>query len=544
MTAKLWFSLFLFAVVAIGANSPTAIAQRLTADANADEGDEPAEDSLSLTRDDDSQMDNADADRESSSADAADEEGSDDASLPGGGESGDADDVGTESVSADSDSDSHAPDARGERLRLTIDAEESAESDANDEAETPHTLPAAKKKADENEPAPSPFAKQRGNQKNDPTANAKRPLVPSPLTKPQSTRPQPKRDESPRPLRDPNAAVAPTNAGKPYITKAFTKTKTAADEPELTEILDLCHAGLDTGLSKENAAYARRLMAWAHNRRGELRADAGNGAAAREDFEAAVTLDPKHWRAVHNRGVSFAGAGDLDSAIADLNRTLQMNPKFSNGFFNRGELRYDRGEFQQAIADYTEAIRLNPKDSGAYNSRGHAHYRLNQFRPALADYAAAIRIDPNNAAAYTNRGDTQADLGSYAEAVKDYQTAVKVNPRLGRAYQSAAWLMATCPDAAYRDEQRAVETAEKAIELDGDDSALYLETLAAAQASAGQFDEAAQTQQRAVKLIGDSDRGRAKRRLALYKKGLAFRDSVRAGATANAPKGPQRPSQR
>ena len=523
MAVRIWLIATILVALVAFANPRLATAQGLTPDASADESEEPA--------------------NEESSAAAPDDEG------PAGEEQESA----AASDATDSEK-SHEP----AQLEMTVDgeADDAADDNTRDEdtadRDTKRADDAASDRAttkdkdeiaDEEQPALSPFRKPTIQEQE--AAVPKRPLVSGPSAKAQAKRLQTHREETPPgTLRDPNAATSASNRGKPLITEAFAKTKTAGDEASLAEIIALCQSGLEAGLQKDNAAYARRLMAWSHNRRGEIRADAGSGEKAREDFETAVTLDPKHWRAVHNRGVSFAAAGNLDAAIADFDRTLQMNPKFANGYFNRGELRYDRREFAPAITDYTEAIRLNPKDAGAYNSRGHAYYRLNQFRSALADYTSAIRFDPANAAAYTNRGDAQADLGSYAEAVKDYQMAVKINPRLGRAYQSAAWLMATCPDETYRDESRAVETAEKAIELDGDDSPLYLETLAAAQANAGQFEEAAQTQQKAVKLVGDSDRGRAKRRLALYQKGVAFRDSIRSGATATAPKSPQRGPQR
>src|SRR5262249_4785115 len=156
---------------------------------------------------------------------------------------------------------------------------------------------------------------------------------------------------------------------------------------------------------------------------------------------------------------------------------INMNPKFANAWYNRGELKYDQGNYQSALQDYDQAISLNPSDAGCYNSRGHASYRLGRLRDALRDYNQAVKLDPNDASILGNRGDAYRDQGAYGPAAADFRDAVRINPKLGRAYLSAAWLMATCPDAKYRDADKAVAAAEKALDLDGDKDYRYLDTL-------------------------------------------------------------------
>ncbi len=285
---------------------------------------------------------------------------------------------------------------------------------------------------------------------------------------------------------------------------------------------------MQAGLSGPMVPYTRQFMAWAHNRRGELRADADRSAESLEDFATAARLDGTKWRYFHNRGVSLATLAKYDAAVADFDQTIRMNPNYANAYFNRGELRYEKQDFAGAIQDYTQAIRLAPKDASAYNSRGHAHYRLEHFREALDDYNLAVRIDPTNAAAYTNRGDAYADQGQYAEAAHDYRTAIKLSPKLGRAYQSAAWLMATCPAENFRNPALAIEAAEKAIALDGDSDYRYVETLAAAQANAGDFDAAAATQKKVLALAPPEQRQRATSRLEEYHKGKPYREAARS----------------
>lgn len=316
-----------------------------------------------------------------------------------------------------------------------------------------------------------------------------------------SRTPQPVPADSSAPAKarfDPNARPMSPKVGQSDILKAYELSSTAATEEDFSRIIELCKSGLHKGVETRLISYGRKLSAWAYNRRGEVRADAGKSKEATEDFEASIALNGQQWRAVHNRGVCHAMQGDHSAAIADFTRTIELNPKFANAWFNRGEMHYESRDFVAAVRDYNQALKLNPRDAAALNSRGHALYRQRRTAEALTDYNKALELDPNSAAAYVNRGDLQADQGHFSEAANDYRTAIRINPSLGRAYQSAAWLMSTCPDEGFRNPELAIEAAQKAIELDGDADYRYLETLAAAQANAGEFEEAIKTQQRAM----------------------------------------------
>lgn len=335
----------------------------------------------------------------------------------------------------------------------------------------------------------------------------------------------------PQPLRDADAANAADAKDAPETThpdgraaleEAYAKSRAAATEGDYTEIITLCRRAQAGGANKTYEEYAERLMGWAYNRRGEARAKEGREAEALSDFEAAVAASGA-WRAVHNRGVSYAAAGKIEQAMADLNHALELNPRYPHAYFNRGELRYQQHDDEGAIEDYTLAIKLGSRAAAVYASRGHAYYRLQRFGDALRDYGEAIKRDPENAATLVNRGDTYSDVGQYGQAAKDYRAAVRVAPDNGRAFQAAAWLMATCPDTHYLDDELAVDAAQRAIELDGA-SYRNLSTLAAAQASAGLFKEARQTQEQAIAAAPKKDRLTAEKMIALYQRDIAYRD--------------------
>jgi Flp pilus assembly protein TadD len=93
-----------------------------------------------------------------------------------------------------------------------------------------------------------------------------------------------------------------------------------------------------------------------------------------------------------------------------------------------------------------------------------------------------------------------------------------------------AWLLATCGDGSVRNGQRALELAERANRLAGGQDVRVLDTLAAAYAEAGRFEEAVRTVQAAIQLASATGRTESARRmqerLRLYQAGQPYREAT------------------
>ena len=74
-----------------------------------------------------------------------------------------------------------------------------------------------------------------------------------------------------------------------------------------------------------------------------------------------------------------------------------------------------------------------------------------------------------------------------------------MEPDEADAYSHLAWVLATSPDALYRNGKRALELAEKAVKLDRNSH--YLAHLSAAYAEVGRFEEAIRTQLQGIALL-------------------------------------------
>ena len=217
-----------------------------------------------------------------------------------------------------------------------------------------------------------------------------------------------------------------------------------------------------------------------------------------------------------------------DEAILACSRAIDSKDpkvKLDEAYFNRGVEWAAQGKHDNAIVDYTNAIKLNPQYREAFNNRGNAYRRKNELDRALADYNEAIRLNPKRGMYYRNRGNVLSDQRDYAHALADYTEAIKIDANDASANDSAAWIMATAPDARLRDGKRALTLAMKACELTQWKNGSYVDTLAAAHAEDGNYAEAVRRQEQALADIGfeKSDGKNARTRLKLYKSGKPVR---------------------
>jgi tetratricopeptide (TPR) repeat protein len=161
----------------------------------------------------------------------------------------------------------------------------------------------------------------------------------------------------------------------------------------------------------------------------------------------------------------------------------------------------------------------------AFKNRGWAWFHKKEYDKALADYAEAIRLNPEFAQAFLDRGLIWSAKKEWGKALADYDEAIRIDPKFAWAHNNRAWVMATCPDAKYRDGRRAVAAARRACELSVWEQPKHLETLAAAFAEAGDFTEAVKWQKNALEIFQGEDAETARRLLKLYEEGKPYRQN-------------------
>jgi tetratricopeptide (TPR) repeat protein len=135
----------------------------------------------------------------------------------------------------------------------------------------------------------------------------------------------------------------------------------------------------------------------------------------------------------NDRGVAKFKVGNIKGAIQDYDRAISINPKYGESYVNRGIAKFKVGNIKGAIQDYDRAIAIDPKDGEAYYNRGIARFESGEERSAIQDFDRAIAIDPRDAEVYGNRGFAKSTLGDKKGAVADLTKAAKLFRQRGQA---------------------------------------------------------------------------------------------------------------
>ena len=323
--------------------------------------------------------------------------------------------------------------------------------------------------------------------------------------------------------RQPSSSARSNEPGGQLLVKAYELSLRASREEEFSQIVRWCAEAMRYGLEGENRQFALQLSAWALNRRGQLRSDENQHDLALADFRAALDFDQNCWRALHNRGVTYAQNGQFAEAFDDFCKVVELNPQFSKAFSNRATLYVQAGDMEKALADYDAALTIDPALTAALVGRGRLCHLSGRLQDALASFNAAIEQDPENAEVVCSRGDLLVDLGRYNDALQDYARAIDLNPKFEHAYRNGAWLLATCPDDAVRDSEGALKGAQAALDCGYGERHAALDTLAAALANAGRFEEAVGTVQQAIEIAPEEARPDYQARQQLYESRQPFR---------------------
>jgi tetratricopeptide (TPR) repeat protein len=85
------------------------------------------------------------------------------------------------------------------------------------------------------------------------------------------------------------------------------------------------------------------------NLRGAAAIFEGDFTGASAWFERAITLDPKHYRAVTNMGNAALESGDTDMAIEWYEKALRLNGDFPNAHHNLGVAYRKKGQIAKSI---------------------------------------------------------------------------------------------------------------------------------------------------------------------------------------------------
>lgn len=226
----------------------------------------------------------------------------------------------------------------------------------------------------------------------------------------------------------------------------------------------------------------------------------------------------------YERGLARAALSDHAGAVEDFTRAIELDPANHEARNERGTAFRRLGRLENARADFDAVIAAGVKHAAARTNRALVLLELGEVDGALADARAALEIDRRFAPAWEASGSAHLLKQDHAAAIEHYRTATELSPGFALAHNNFAWLLATSRTAALRNGTQAVQHATRACELTGFKNPDYLDTLAAAHATAGQFEQAVQRAREALEALPEDRREPVRQRLALYESGQPYHE--------------------
>lgn len=252
--------------------------------------------------------------------------------------------------------------------------------------------------------------------------------------------------------------------------------------------------------------------------------ETGDQAGAEEHLRRAIEENPAHGAAHFNLALLLGRTGRTGEGASHLERAADIDPENLQWRMMRAQARADAGNVSGARSELEEIVRLDPGAIEAH--RLLAAMLLEAGEPArAADHLEALAaLTPDDVRVHFNLGLTRFGTGQFATAREALETALERFAGDLAVRHLLARLLATSPDAAVRDGERAVELARSVV--DEQPALDHLETLAMAMAEAGRFAEAVSWQQRALDRERETSSANSPQRLErlrLYQAGQPLR---------------------
>ena len=137
-------------------------------------------------------------------------------------------------------------------------------------------------------------------------------------------------------------------------------------------------------------------QAQAHTAKAQSLAKSGETAAALDEFNRAVGLDPYNAQALYGRALIYQGTNQHDFAIADFSAASGLNPQRAEPLLGRANSYLALGKVKEAAADLDEASEADPSNAQVWTARGQVYERLGDKTKAAASYAKAVALRPRD----------------------------------------------------------------------------------------------------------------------------------------------------
>ena len=257
-------------------------------------------------------------------------------------------------------------------------------------------------------------------------------------------------------------------------------------------------------------------------------ADAGMTEQAIGHYVKALEVDPDNTHLHFYLARAYEAQRKTDQAIQQYEKTLELDGDHAGAHLNLGALLGQKRQLDQSVHHFREALRIQPDYALAHYNLARALQSQGQLDEAMPHYQLAVDLDPDDARAHYRCAQALVVKGQAEEALAHYRQALKLRSDWTAVLSEMAWCLAARPDWPVHAPEEALALARRAAELSNQQDAKVLQTLALAQAAAGQLEAAVATARKALALATAADdqktAAQIRQHLELYEQGKPFPD--------------------
>jgi len=246
----------------------------------------------------------------------------------------------------------------------------------------------------------------------------------------------------------------------------------------------------------------------------QLERDSANPARALQHIEAALAIEPESFEAHACRALILRDLGDLRGALDSLDRALALDPSGLDPRFNRAVVLTRLERLDEARDQYEELLARAPEYVDARINLGNLFLRSGRPSEAVTQFQGAVSASPESPQAHAGLALALHVNGRTRESLGPFREALRLAPGMVEVAQRFAWILVTHPEQGVRSPKEGLALAQALRRTAGDGEPVVLETLAAALAANGAFDEAVVLQQQAVALFAAKGAGEPRQSVA------------------------------
>lgn len=221
-------------------------------------------------------------------------------------------------------------------------------------------------------------------------------------------------------------------------------------------------------------------------------------------FAEVLAAKPDHAPTLWRQGRLRRIENKLDEAIALMQRSVESDPRSIYGQYYLAETLFAADRLEDARAQVDKLLELSPENPRGLYMKGWILKRAGDRAGARQQWEQSIKNAPAYVEAYMQLAGLLVDDKKAGEVETLLREGLKHAPDSAELNNALGWRLAVASDPALRKPSEAMGHAEKACQLTNHSEPMFLDTLAAAYAAMGRYDDAVSASKAAIKLANEA----------------------------------------